>query len=218
MSSPLLSAKCIGRRIGTRWIWCNLDFDLYPSDRLAIVGPSGVGKSILVRALAGLDPIQSGQLFYRGQPFSSLSMPHFRSQVIYLHQQPSLIEGTVEENLKRVFSFASQRHKTYRRDWVLHALSKFGRQADFLELPIRKLSGGEAQMVSCLRVLQLEPRILLLDEPTASLDEGNARTLEALIRTWHEGDPDRAWIWIDHHPEGVRRMSNRQFHLTERSQ
>ncbi|MEM1426688.1 MAG: ATP-binding cassette domain-containing protein, partial [Cyanobacteria bacterium P01_H01_bin.130] len=165
---PLLVSETIGRSLQDRWIWKNISFEVGPGDRLAIVGPSGTGKSLLLRSLAGLDPIQAGRICFQGQPLSDWAMPQLRSQVVYLHQQPALLEGTVESNLQQIYTLTIHRDKSYDRDQILSYLSLLERGADFLNRTTEQLSGGERQIVACLRALQLAPQILLLDEPTAS--------------------------------------------------
>ena len=211
--SPILSATQIGRNFQDRWIWQDLSFDLFPCDRLAIVGPSGAGKSLLLKALAGLEPIQSGQISFQGKPLSHLKMPQFRSQVIYLHQQPALLEGTVESNLKRIYQFTIHRHKTYHQPKILEYLASLGRSAKFLQRATEELSGGERQIVTCLRALQLAPQVLLLDEPTASLDSTATEQIETLIAQWQQADAPKACIWTSHDPGQLARVSNRQIHL-----
>ncbi|MEM0979163.1 MAG: ATP-binding cassette domain-containing protein [Cyanobacteria bacterium P01_H01_bin.58] len=213
-SSPTLSAAKIGRKLQDSWIWQDISFDLFSGDRLAVVGPSGTGKSLLLRALAGLDPIQSGQISYQGQPLSELNMPHMRSQVIYLHQQPALLEGSVESNLQHVYQLAIHRSKAYDRPKILAYLACLGRSADFLERSVEQLSGGERQIVACLRSLQLAPQVLLLDEPTASLDNTATQQLETLISQWQQTDSPKACIWTSHDPAQIERVTTCQLALS----
>ncbi|MEM6519307.1 MAG: ATP-binding cassette domain-containing protein [Cyanobacteria bacterium P01_C01_bin.70] len=214
-SAPILSVSKIGRQFRGRWIWQNLSFDLFPGDRLAVVGPSGAGKSLLLRALAGLDPIQSGQITFQRQSLSSLDMPQFRSQVIYLHQQPALSEGSVESNLQQVYKLAIHRNSTYDRSRILAYLSRLGRSADFLDRSVEQLSGGERQVVACLRSLQLSSRVLLLDEPTASLDKATTEQLETLIAHWQQTDSLKAYVWISHDPAQIERVAARKLVLSK---
>ncbi|MBE7385511.1 MAG: ATP-binding cassette domain-containing protein [Leptolyngbya sp. SIO1E4] len=213
-SSPILSVSKIGRNFQDRWIWQDISFELFAGDRLAIVGPSGTGKSLLLRVLAGLDPIQAGQILFQGQSLASLEMPQFRSQVIYLHQQPALLEGSVESNLTQVYNLAIHRNSTYDRPKVLEYLSFLGRSANFLERSVDQLSGGEKQIVACLRALQLSPQVLLLDEPTASLDRTATEQLENLITQWHHTDSSRACMWTSHDPEQIDRVSTQKLTLS----
>lgn len=214
MPVPTLTATQIGRNVDGQWIWQSLDLELQPGERLAIVGASGVGKSLLLRAISGLDPIQSGQLSFEGQSLSRLSMPQYRSQVIYLHQRPALMEGTVELNLQQVYRLALHCQKAYNRQQILQYLAPLNRDGDFLQRSVDNLSGGEAQMVACLRALQLAPRVLLLDEPTASMDEATAQQLEALILQWQQADSRRACIWTSHNSRQLDRVTDRQFILS----
>ncbi|MFN6519236.1 MAG: ATP-binding cassette domain-containing protein [Nostoc sp. CreGUA01] len=217
-NNAILSVQDLGRIVEQRWIWSHLSFQIFPGERVAVIGASGSGKSLLLRALAGLDPVQAGQIIFQGQSISSHFMPSYRSQIIYLQQRPALWEGTVEENLQRVYQLAVHRHLIYNRKLILNYLHLLHKTPEFLQRPVIALSGGEAQIVAFLRALQLSPAILLLDEPTASLDPGTAQSLEALVAAWQYEQPQRAYLWTSHDPNQLERITNRQITLKQNSE
>jgi putative ABC transport system ATP-binding protein len=212
-NAPILSVQGLGRKIQNHWLWQNLNFELLPGERVAVVGASGSGKSQLLRAIASLDPIQAGYIFFQGKPLDSCYTPHYRSQVIYLHQRPALWEGTVEDNLKQIYRLATHRHQVYNRELILNYLQLLHKPADFLQRSVSVISGGEAQIVAFLRALQLAPLVLLLDEPTASLDTATANCLETLVAAWQKEAPQRAYFWTSHDSEQLQRLTNRQINL-----
>ncbi|MCH8960555.1 MAG: ATP-binding cassette domain-containing protein [Bacteroidetes bacterium] len=202
-----------GRKINERWIWQRLSFSVKAGASLAVVGPSGSGKSLLLRALAGLDRLDEGTILLRKVSMANWAMPDYRSHVMYLPQTPALLEGTVLNNLRLVFEFAVHKEKSFDRDQILDQLRRLGKSEDFLQRSIDVLSGGERQIVAFLRALQLHPSVLLLDEPTASLDAVNTRQIEELVTLWLAGAPDRCAIWTSHQREQVQRMTTDQLEL-----
>ncbi|MDZ7960278.1 MAG: ATP-binding cassette domain-containing protein [Aulosira sp. DedQUE10] len=211
--APIISVEGLGRKIDQAWIWRNLNFELRSQQRVAVLGASGSGKSLLLRALAGLDTVQAGQIKFQGRSINSWYLPNWRSQIIYLHQRPALWEGTVEDNLKLVYNLQTNRHLVYNRQRILDYLCLLRRHEDFLLRPVSAISGGEGQIVAFLRALQLSPKVLLLDEPTASLDGSTAHCLEALVAAWQAEDSQRAYIWTSHDPVQLERITNRQITL-----
>jgi putative ABC transport system ATP-binding protein len=209
----LLEARGIGRRLpgGQGWLLQDIWLEVRAGERWALVGPSGSGKTLLLRSLALLDPLDAGDIFWQGQSVSAPAIPDFRRQVIYLHQRPALFEGTVEDNLRQPFALGANRDRRFDRERVLERLADLGRDAFFLARVQRDLSGGEAQMVALLRAIQLDPAILLLDEPTAALDPESARAIESLVRHWLEEAPEkRALVWISHDLAQAGRVADRQ--------
>jgi putative ABC transport system ATP-binding protein len=208
----LLEAKVLGRYIpGTRqWLLRDVSLAVGRGERLAIVGPTGSGKTLLLRSLALLDPIDHGEILWRSQPIRARAVPDFRRQVTYIHQRPALVEGTVEDNLRVPFALGVHARESFDRGRVLLMLDTVGRGVDFLSRNWRDLSGGEAQIVALVRVLQLDPSVLLLDEPTASLDAATADNIEQLIAGWHDPiDGQRATVWVTHDREQSLRVATR---------
>ncbi|MEQ8786432.1 MAG: ATP-binding cassette domain-containing protein [Pirellulaceae bacterium] len=214
--TPLLAAHAIGRQAEGRWLLKQVSLALPAGARMAIVGPSGSGKTLLLRALALLDPVESGEILWRGEPVRGGDVPRFRSRVIYLHQRPALIEGTVEENLRLPFSLGVHRDKTFDRDAIAGRLASLGREASLLSRQTGALSGGEAQITALLRAMQLEPEVLLLDEPTASLDDDSKRTVETMVDAWRDESPElRTTVWVTHDAGQVERIADQVFPMRD---
>jgi putative ABC transport system ATP-binding protein len=143
----VLQIRDLGRKIQDQWIWQQLSFDMQAGERWAVVGPAGAGKSLLLRSIAALDPVQVGQITFQGKPLTDWFMPHYRTQVLYLHKRPALLEGTVEQNLQRLERLQTHRHLpnyATQRPRILSYLEQLGRRDDFLHRPVAALSGGEA--------------------------------------------------------------------------
>jgi putative ABC transport system ATP-binding protein len=213
--STVIEVDCISRRKpkAEGWLIKDVSLSLGAGDRIGLIGPSGAGKTVLLRALALFDPLDSGTIRWRGTPVSGDAVPFYRKQVVYLHQRPALFEGTVEDNLRLPFGLKAHREREFDRGRVLDLLAALGRDAEFLTLPSRRLSGGEGQLAALVRALQLDPMILLLDEPTASLDSTTSQAVERLLESWLEQDCRRAYVWVSHDLEQTRRMTTRQIRL-----
>lgn len=188
-----------------------LHFTLAAGDRVAITGPSGSGKSVLLRTLALLDATQGGEVHWQGAAIKATQITAYRSHVCYIAQKPALLDGSVEDNLRYPYSLKVHARARYQREAALQLLAQAGKPASFLDKQASELSGGESQVLALVRALQLNPQVLLLDEPTAALDPESARQVEALVDAWFDGG--RALIWVSHDPAQAQRVSNRQLEM-----
>jgi putative ABC transport system ATP-binding protein len=148
--APLLEADKIGRRAPSadKWLLRDVSVRVHPGARVAIVGSSGSGKSLLLRALALLDPIDQGSIRWRGSPADSQGIPAYRRQVMYLHQQPAIFEGNVEENLRQPFALRVHAQARFEKDFVTGLLGTVGRPPDFCANLLRSFQAGNARLWS----------------------------------------------------------------------
>jgi putative ABC transport system ATP-binding protein len=209
----LLDVQCIGRRIsggtdGSQWLFRDVSLSVQGGERIGLVGPTGAGKTVLLRAISLLDPLDAGRICWCGAPLTPQAVPAFRSGVIYLHQRPAIGAGTVEDNLRQPFALKQHRERSFRKEHVIGMLMQVGRGEEFLRKPSQNLSGGERHLTSLLRAIQLEPRVLLLDEPTAALDPAATEAVERLVLEWHS-QGGRAFIWVSHHAQQIQRLAGR---------
>ncbi|MFK7821749.1 MAG: ATP-binding cassette domain-containing protein [Planctomycetaceae bacterium] len=214
MSDAIVEAKNLSRRSadGT-WLLRNVDLTIAAGDRIGIVGPSGSGKTVLLRSLAALDSIQSGELLFQNHRVSGVSVPKYRTQVVYQHQLPTLFDGTVASNIQRPLTLSVHAGRSFNRNQIVSWLKLLNRDETFLDKDQQNLSGGERQLTALLRTLQLEPRVLLLDEPTSALDPASTAAVETLIEHWLQEHPDAAFVWISHDLEQSNRMCDRILHI-----
>jgi putative ABC transport system ATP-binding protein len=148
-------------------------------EAVAIEGPSGSGKSSFVRSLATLIQPDGGAVLLDGQDARQMRPTEYRRRVAFLAQHPAMFPGTVRDNLAtgpRVHGLALDEP---RAGALLRAV---GLDDSFLAREARSLSGGEKQRVALARALANEPDVLLLDEPTASLDPEAGERIVALVR------------------------------------
>jgi putative ABC transport system ATP-binding protein len=210
---PLLEVEDLARQLEGRTLWQGVGFALNAGDRLGLVGPSGAGKTLLLRQLAWLDPLQRGRILLRGRSPTHWTLPVYRSRVAYLPQRAIAFAGTVEHNLRQVLGYASHRGQAYAEQRLLGWLRQLGREANFLTMAAERLSGGELQLLALLRALQLDPEILLLDEPTASLDPASTGRVEDLLLQWL-AQGQRACLLTSHDAAQIERFTGRQLSLT----
>ncbi|MGL1860953.1 MAG: ABC transporter ATP-binding protein [Pseudodesulfovibrio sp.] len=141
-------------------------------------GPSGAGKSTVLRLLCQLEEPQSGRILFCGHPVDAMVPADLRRAVSYVQQMPTLLTGTVRENLLLPFSFKANGALTPPTDEkLLSQLVSFLLQDVSLDSRGDNLSVGQSQRICLIRSLLLKPEVVLLDEPTASLDAASAKVV-----------------------------------------
>jgi ABC-type iron transport system FetAB ATPase subunit len=173
-----------------------IDLEIRPGEWVGITGPSGCGKSLFLRALADMDPFE-GQVSLGGQSIHSMPAPRWRRQVALLPATSAWWHDTVGPHFDGLETPA-------------YADLGFPYEVDAWE--IRRLSSGERQRLALLRVLAMKPVVLLLDEPTASLDKANTGRVEALITDYAQ-QQKTAILWVSHDIEQLERLCTRGYQM-----
>ena len=178
----MLRLTAVTKRFGVRTVLNAVSLDVAQGEYAAVIGDSGIGKSTLLNVIAGLEPIDSGEVLFDGRAISRLSEEELaglrRNSFGFVFQAFHVLPHlSVEENvaLPLLLRGISKREKARE---LIAAVGLAGREAS----PPRELAGGELQRVAIARALVGDPKLVLADEPTGNLDPQNARQVLALIR------------------------------------
>ena len=188
MAHPVtLRLRAVSIRRGTRTVVDGLTLTAAPGELVAIMGASGVGKSSVLRAISGLDPIAAGEIEIGDLRFTPGAIPR-GARLKELHRSVGMVfqfhhlfaHMTAIRNvcLAPVHVLDQDQRDVERRARALLQDLGVGHRADAMP---HELSGGEAQRVAIARALAIDPPVLLLDEPTASLDAGRRQELAATL-------------------------------------
>lgn len=191
----LLACRRLTRR---PWIR-DRDLALEPGEIVCLSGPSGSGKTLFLRALADLDPFESGEVLLDGTSRADTPPARWRRQVGYVPARPPRFEGSVAEHLAEVARLA---------DLDPPGEAPAGLPALAPELDCETLSEGESQLLALRRTFLAERRVLLLDEATAGLDPDASAAVEGALRGWVAGG--RAILWVSHDADLARRLGARR--------
>jgi ABC-type iron transport system FetAB ATPase subunit len=163
-----------------------------------LTGPSGSGKTRLLRAIADLDPHQ-GTVSLGDLPQDQIPAPEWRRRVGFLPAESHWWHARVRDH----FSHPD-----------LELLQALDLQEQCLDWEITRLSSGERQRLALARLLMGKPEVLLLDEPTANLDQSNSGRVERLIGDYRAGT-DTIVLWVSHDPDQRRRVGDRSFMIRD---
>ncbi|MCH1520636.1 MAG: energy-coupling factor ABC transporter ATP-binding protein [SAR324 cluster bacterium] len=182
MNKPLLVFREIEKSFSGSQILCGVDLSLYPGKCILLSGKNGVGKTTLLKIIAGLEIPDLAKIEISGKINSwNKAVRSVRKEIIYLHQNPIMFSSTVESNVAFGLRFTSLNRKQ-RRESVEEALEWAGLM-DVAKQQAKTLSGGIQQRVAFTRARIMKPKVLLLDEPMANMDyESREQTYQLLVR------------------------------------
>jgi phosphate-transporting ATPase len=166
-------------------------FSLSAGECIAIRGPSGAGKTLLLRAIADLDP-SDGLVCLEGRDRASIAGPEWRCLVGYVPAEPGWWADTVGEHFS---------------EWTAAFVRGLGFPEEAKAWPITRLSTGERLRLALIRALMVRPKVLLLDEPTAALDPASVGAVESLIAARIQAG--LAVLWVTHDAEQAKRIAHR---------
>jgi len=190
-------------RLGSSRVLDGIDLQVPANGITVVVGPSGSGKSTLTRLTNRLLDATAGTVSLHGTDVRALDVLELRRTVGMVFQRPTLFDGSVRDNLAATHVVDAAAHE--------EILDAVGLAAAYLDRAGATLSGGEAQRVCLARALLMRPRVLVADEPTASLDHASVLALEALTRRL--ADDGVPILWVTHDLAQVKRIADQRVTL-----
>lgn len=205
-----LKFKQLSKQYGTRQLWSQINLPISKGQCVLLTGDNGAGKTTLLRVIAGLEKPDS---FLAQTEQGEFNWRRYRQylqcQLVYLHQQPYMFEGSVLSNLHYALAGQSSIDQSKRMQQALE-------WADVQHLTranAKSLSGGEAQRLALARAWLRQPKLMLLDEPTANMDKASRdRTLTLLQQLRSEG---MMLIIASHDPHYFTALQDQHFHLAQ---
>ncbi len=189
MAEAVISLRQLNITFGTHTVLDNIDLDVYKSETLAVLGPSGTGKSTVLRSMIGLLEPNGGQIFIQGEDVSGLDEDgwnRLRMKMGMVFQYSALFDFlTVGENV----AFGLRQHTDKSNEEIQGIVTQM---LDLVGLPgtqnlyPAELSGGMKKRVGLARAIAVNPEIVLYDEPTAGLDPIMSRNISRLIKKTQE--------------------------------
>ncbi|WP_327099769.1 ATP-binding cassette domain-containing protein [Nocardia vinacea] len=209
-TTPVLSLRGIGKTFGAVSALTDIDMEVHAGEVVALVGDNGAGKSTLVKVLSGVHQPDSGELFFDGKPVT-IPSPNAALElgIATVFQDLALCENLdVVANLflgRELGRTRLSEVEMETRSWEL--LGELSARIPSVRVPIASLSGGQRQTVAIARSLLVNPRLIMLDEPTAAL--GVAQTAEVLNLIERVRAKGLGIIMISHNMEDVRAVADR---------
>lgn len=214
-NSPLLETRGLTVHAGKRPLVREVQLAVQPGQVLGIIGPSGAGKSTVLRCLNRLDELtpglqRSGEVLFHGRSIhaAGVDADQLRARVGMIFQQPVIFPASVSENVL----FGAQRLRRLSSAEKAEVLEAALREAalwdevkDRLRAPAQTLSIGQQQRLCLARTLAVQPQVILLDEPTSSLDPKSTQAIEELmerLKTKH------ALVLVTHDVPQARRVAD----------
>lgn len=181
---PLIKVQGFEKSFGSKIVHKGVDFELYQGEVISLIGGSGSGKSVFLRALIGLEKADAGKIYFKGRDVTDLSEEAWctlRTKIAYAFQGGALFDSlTIEENLLFPLDAHTKLSRAEKLKKIDEILEQLGLAAAHKLLP-SDLSGGMQKRAGLARALILEPEVILYDEPTAGLDPFNTKNIQDMI-------------------------------------
>lgn len=211
MTESIIEIKDITLNRGGKVVLDQVSLSIRRGEVLVVIGPSGSGKSSLLRCLNRLETVQRGTINFDGNDINSIPILSLRQQIGMVFQKTAPFDGTVADNI----AFGPQlRGEPLSRQELLDLMQHVTLELELADRDAKTLSGGQEQRLAIARALANRPAVLLLDEPTSALDPIATHKIEDVLLHLSK-TTDLTLVWVSHSAEQARRVADRVLLLEE---
>lgn len=177
----MIETRGLVKSFGPKRVLAGVDLSVAPGESLCVIGQSGTGKSVLLKCILGLEPVDDGQILWQGQPLTAARRREFLSRFGMLFQGAALFDSlTVWQNV--AFRLRQRMPDARARAIAVEKLARVGLGPETADLMPAELSGGMAKRAALARAIADDPQVIFFDEPTTGLDPIRAARINGLIR------------------------------------
>ena len=199
--------------VGRQYLLQDVSFEAFPGDRLALVGPSGAGKTSLLRLLNRLSEPTQGEIYLGSKEIRQIPVLQLRQQVTLVLQESKLLGMTVQEALTYPLRLRGVPRAEIQQRLSI-GLEQLRIPSEWLDRNELQLSVGQRQLVAIARALLAQPKVLLLDEPTSALDAGRSTQVLKVLMDWADAHKT-VIVMVNHQLDVAAQFCTRMLHLQQ---